>query len=566
MTVSLSRYNIPDINEDLNNTSNKMYKFTIKKGKETKYNRYLKEKLKEFKPSDKPVPTTSIDNTDVWMTPNFELYQHLYDIGYIESLEDLEMKMDLKNAQEMIQEFEFYTISESGGIIFKRMEIAKYLLKKFHALVSPTDRYMYIYNPDLGIYEIDYKGDRFKTELYTMFNDMIDIREQSEIISIVFHTLEYQIKELENLWLDQKYICCKNGVYNIETKELMSHSHEYYFLTRIPVNYDPDATCPNIDELMQNVFTDEQIENEFEWIGYSLTPGNRYKLVSMYIGNTDSGRTTYFNLIEKMFGNKNIIPMEPQQVSQEFYIAQLHGMMLSTCADVGVHKIRDFHKIKQVTGNDMITANIKGKPMIRFVNSAKFWWATNRMPAIDDSTTAATNRLRIIECEKVISQDNQLVFDWLKYTTDEEISGLLNKSLAGLHILDKRGGFILPSIDERMDKHDLYSSSIFLWAEDCLDFTKDNRNKIFSEELYESYNNWCENKFMKVFTSQTAFIRDFKSSFHDKYLRYATIRKSGELKKGVIGMMFYDQRINDVLNEIEDSVDEDDWDEDDLFD
>ncbi|MEL6527331.1 MAG: hypothetical protein AAFQ07_16640, partial [Chloroflexota bacterium] len=36
----------------------------------------------------------------------------------------------------------------------------------------------------------------------------------------------------------------QNGVFNIQTQELMPHKREYYLTSQLPFKFDPDADCP----------------------------------------------------------------------------------------------------------------------------------------------------------------------------------------------------------------------------------------------------------------------------------------------------------------------------------
>ena len=319
----------------------------------------------------------------------------------------------------------------------------------------------------------------------------------------------------------------------------MPHDPKYHFLTQINTNYDPNAKCPNIDQAMRNIFTEKQIEGEKEWLGFCLTSGYKHKLISIYSGETNSGKSTFFNIISKMFGADNISGLEPQDLSKEFYLHSLCGKMLNIAGDVGAHTIERFNKIKMITGGDSVLVNEKSKPLFEMRNSAKIIWACNRMPRFDEASAATFGRLRQVDCSKVIDPKEMNNFDINDYTTDEELSGLLNHALGGLKRLNKRGCFDLPSIDERMENHEREANGFFNWAEELLDFTRVKQDWIAADDLYKSYVRWCKDHKVNIILTQRMFIADFKKTHYRKFLKYA--KKTVDTKQiyGIYGVKWF---------------------------
>ena len=49
---------------------------------------------------------------------------------------------------------------------------------------------------------------------------------------------------------DPNILNLKNGLLNIKTGEFTAHTDKYYSLVQLPIKYDPDADCPNIDKFL----------------------------------------------------------------------------------------------------------------------------------------------------------------------------------------------------------------------------------------------------------------------------------------------------------------------------
>jgi phage/plasmid-associated DNA primase len=51
----------------------------------------------------------------------------------------------------------------------------------------------------------------------------------------------------------------KNGLLNLKTGELFSHTRDYYSLNNIPVKYNPEAKAPKFEKFLSEVLYSEQI-------------------------------------------------------------------------------------------------------------------------------------------------------------------------------------------------------------------------------------------------------------------------------------------------------------------
>jgi len=437
----------------------------------------------------------------------------------------------------------FLKFSEKGKVIgFKRKKIADYLCKELNVHIKNNERYMYCYNKKEGIYELDY-GENVKAALVEMFGDLMNIHERNEILDLIFLNKKYWYYDLDKEFNEyQNYINFNNCILDIRNKKQLPHSPEFFFLSKIPHNYDPNAKCPKIEELLKNIFiTDGIIDNydsEIEWIGYLISNINKYKTFTIYTGKADSGKSTYCNLITALLGEKNVSNIEPQDLMKEFYMVKLIGKLANIDPDAGSDKIYGLNKIKKLTGTDRITANVKGKPMIEFRNSAKIMFGCNELPRFDDRSDATYRRLRLIQCLNhfELTEDNPFNFD--DYISEEEMSGLINLALEGLDRLIKRGGFVKKNIDDVAEEHDLLSNIIFRFGEDNLEFT----DFIFddfipSDDLYDRYEIWCKNVNIPVSMPKKTFIREFKNSFF-RECKYKQKRINNNRIRGFLGVKF----------------------------
>lgn len=514
------------------------YKFIIVNGKK----KYVTEELKRLIPAEypnsaRPIPGKTENGMDVFVTSDKTLFTHLCDIGFVESIAAYRMKLQLevthKELQTQTQDTEFYTINDNGGIVFKRNKIAEYLLSTYHARVVSDKKYMFVYNYDSNIYEINY-GSIFETKINVMFKDNINLRETQEIMNKVWHTEKYQVPENSLVWTNDQYINLRNGVLDLETMILHDHDPEkFFFQSIIPHDYDPDAKCPNILMSLHNIFGDS-IDDELEWVGFCMTPGYRYKEISIYIGSSNSGKSTFFNLITALVGEDNRASIEPHDMEKEHYVYYLHHKMVNIAADIGKHKIKGFHKLKQLSGNDYVIGNEKFKPLVQFYNEAKIIIGTNIMPLFDDDSDAVFSRLRIITCTNVFSHEDRINFDFSSCTTESEMSGFINESLSAYKRVTERGGFIKPDPEETALIHDMMSNRLWVWGREELVFTYNDDNQLWMDELFSLYKSWCKRNNMYMDLKRNSFGTAFRKKFHGEIWDERMVKK----KTCIIGVKY----------------------------
>lgn len=434
-----------------------------------------------------------------------------------------------------------YSVDQFIEYVDKKRKFCKedtcyYILNKYHAIVSPTSSYMYLHDNVSGLYTTDHNGRMVKTVAHMMFGDDATDAELSSVADRSFMIPRYHRHDISTMFDHPGLIPFRNGVLDVVNDELIDYTPDTPFLNNIPWDYNPDARCPSIDAMMPRIFTDKQILDEYEWGGYVLTPGNRYKKIKVYLGETDSGKSTYLRLYQHLVGSHNVTPIEPQQIGKEYYIAYFHNKVLNICGDVSAKRITDFSRFKMLTGDDDIQANVKNGAMITFRNMSKSMWATNKLAPIDDPSSAAYNRLMLTMCGKVIIDDHDFIE--ADMYTDEEMSGLINHFVEGLRRLEERGHFDIPSVEKRMAEYNRAANAIFEWADDTLEFTGDKSDQVCTAMLYQSFKHW-HTTYGIICPLHKEFIGTFKKAFNSKYVRAGTVRPVSDKPgtcKGIAGV------------------------------
>jgi putative DNA primase/helicase len=309
-------------------------------------------------------------------------------------------------------------------------------------------------------------------------------------------------------------ISLKNGILNINTKELLPHSPEHLTLTKIPIDYLPDATCPAIDEFITNALHAEDIPTFYEIAGYCLYKTYEFHKSFLFIGGGGNGKTTAMNLLCNFLGLENTtsIPLQTLE-SDRFAKAQLYGKLANICDDLPNKALYGTGIFKQLTGNSPIDSDRKHKGRINFHNHAKLIFACNEMPEMKDNSDAFFDRWITInfphKFRNTPREDPNLSE---KISRPEELSGFLNKALEGLERLIANKKF---STNKSTEENEVImtrlTNSIKAFVDDCM--INDSTQWLPKEAVYRVYVKYCDHFKVPVKTN-TKFTQEVKMFLH----------------------------------------------------
>jgi len=83
----------------------------------------------------------------------------------------------------------------------------------------------------------------------------------------------------------------KNGILNLKTKELTKFTPEKIFFNKLPVIYNPEAKCKNIDKFLEKILKNPDDKKVmYEKIGYSLWQDHFIEKATMFVGDGRNGK------------------------------------------------------------------------------------------------------------------------------------------------------------------------------------------------------------------------------------------------------------------------------------
>lgn len=296
-----------------------------------------------------------------------------------------------------------------------------------------------------------------------------------------------------------------NGILNLKTLELSDFSPDKIFFSKINARYDPVAECPNIDKFITEILKKPEDKNiVYEIIGSGLRREYTIEKAVMCVGKGRNGKSKLLELMKRFVGHDNCcaIPLSEMK-SGSSAVCELHKRLFNLGGDLSNTDLKDTGLLKQSIGRDILQAKRKFLTDLNFINYAKHVFAANELPRVYDMTDGFWTKWILLEFpykfvtkkekrhskSKVnLKEIDPHIID--KITTEEELSGLLNKALEGLkRILENKDFSYTIGTSQIKDAWIRMSDSFKSF---CLDRIEESYSEIISkEDLRKQYLYYC---------------------------------------------------------------------------
>ena len=343
---------------------------------------------------------------------------------------------------------DFLLYNPEGFVIgIKHSKVAEALLLLFNfKTLRDTDEVLYY---DEGYYH--YTGEAvIRAECERVLKPKLTTYDANEIINHIRRSTYIKRKQLN---ADPWTLNLENGLLNLKMFEFRPHTPDFLSTIRTSVEYNPDADCPHTTKFVNEIVYEDQVPLIWEMIGYTLYHDYPYQNWFLLVGEGESGKSTLLSLVSKFLGEENVAAVGLQKLDQRFEGANLYGKSANIVADLSDVDLKRTGNLKALTGGDLISAEKKFKDSFKFRNFAKLIYSCNKIPMTMDNTMAFFRRIILIPCPNRftigVNADERLIE---KLTTKEELSGLLNKAIAGLQQLLKNHTFSNSSSAEEIEE------------------------------------------------------------------------------------------------------------------
>lgn len=290
---------------------------------------------------------------------------------------------------------------------------------------------------------------------------------------------------------------CKNGMADLKSGTLMPHDR-LAFITKITrCGYNADAPEP----LMWKRFLNDIFSGDLDLIryiqkavGYSLTGSTSEQCAFFLFGTGRNGKSTFLEIIRCILGDY-ATNIQPQTImvkpnsgnAPNSDIARLKGARFVTSVEPNEGMRIDEGLLKQLTGDDVVTARKLFAEEFEFKPEFKLWMATNHKPIIRGTDTGIWRRIHLIPFKAQIPE-NQVDRN-LKYKLAKELEGILRWAVDGCRMWQSEGlampKAILDAVREYRHEMDVISA----FTDNCCIVGE---GEVKASQLYAAYSRWAD--------------------------------------------------------------------------
>lgn len=309
----------------------------------------------------------------------------------------------------------------------------------------------------------------------------------------------------------ERYINLLNGVFDTERGKLTQEDEHLDFSYVLNFAYTVNAKledAKHFQKFVSSAFS-EEVEKKMELllqiIGYCLSEYTKAKAAFFFIGASNSGKSTILELLKRIFPEQSVSAIPLNRLENRFNIASLDGKKINICTELSEKSLSALDVFKQLTANEMVTAEHKGQAPFEFRLRCKSINAGNMLPNINqlEGMDAVLNRMVILLFPNSIpkeKQDLQLI-DKL-FEERDVICSLALDSFMKL----KNNNFIFtePSDTANLKMQLRSRSRVF---EDFLEdmCVKGKDAQIHISTLYKAFIQYCEDNLIDVKITQNQF-------------------------------------------------------------
>lgn len=432
---------------------------------------------------------------------------------------------------------EYQIIEGEPQIVSDKGQVNIYALARFvmteHKFLTFTDEEGEVYHYDNGIYKpggkplikqiIEQKIGQFATTFIV-----------NEAVEHIKRSTYHPRSVIDD---DSNLVCLENGVIDIQTGEFSPHSPFRVFLKRIPVYYEPGATCPTIDQFISEIVGPDDVPLMYEALAYTLVPGYPIQKAFMFVGAGNNGKSTFINMLQAFIGPGNCSKVTLQDIDKNrFAGADLYGKLANICADISSQELKRTSTFKGLTGGDPMRAEKKNQQAFDFQNRAKMMFSCNTVPMTDDDSTAFFRRWVIVDFPNRF-EGPALKLDMLeRLTTRGELSGLLNKILPlPKAMLENRGFCRAGNTEATRIKYIKLSDSVFCFVDMCCQVNNGcvgpngvelGPGEVRKTDLYKAYVQFCQDEHL---TARSDKVFNRKIQEHLPNINEVRVKEGGQL-------------------------------------
>jgi putative DNA primase/helicase len=303
----------------------------------------------------------------------------------------------------------------------------------------------------------------------------------------------------ERLDADPWLLNCLNGTLDLGTGRLRKHRQEDYLTKLCPVEYDPDAKCPQWIKFLRRVMNDNKglVRYLQRSIGYALTGEVTEQCLWFLYGTGANGKSTFTRTVQDLLGDYACqaapdLLMAKKYQSHPTEWADLFGKRFVVASEAEQGKRFAEAVIKEKTGGEKVKGRGMHQDFFEFVATHKFFLCANHKPVIRGKDWGIWRRFRLVPFTVTIPEGERdpRLLDKLR----EEFSGILAWAVRGCRRWQETGLMDPPEVLEATENYRRESDLLQQFLDEVCVLRPDVKTQ--ASRLLEAYRDWTGDRFM----------------------------------------------------------------------
>src|SRR5215213_9907646 len=286
----------------------------------------------------------------------------------------------------------------------------------------------------------------------------------------------------------------ESGTIDLRTGELREHRREDLITKIAPTKYRPDAAAPTWEAFLERVLPGEDLRAFVQRaVGYSATGDTSEQCIFINHGGGANGKSTFQEAIAAALGDyamraptEMLLAKRSDGVPND--VARLKGARFVSASETEEGRRLAESRIKDLTGQDTITARFMKAEWFDFAPTHKLWLSTNHKPEIRGTDAAIWRRIRLVPWTVSIppaQQDKKL-----PEKLQSELPTILAWIVRGCLQWRRKG---LQAPEEVRQATGNYRSEMAVLAAFLEEYCILRSDAMaFAKNLYIAYQEWCE--------------------------------------------------------------------------
>jgi putative DNA primase/helicase len=318
----------------------------------------------------------------------------------------------------------------------------------------------------------------------------------------------------------------------------LPHDRAHHLTKVAPVAYDPEAPCPQWRAFLARVMGDhEELVHYLQRVfGYALTGETGEQCFFVLHGKGANGKSTLLDILLRLLGDY-ARPTESRTLLTRSNsdgvrndLAALFGLRAVTSSEVPRGAKFDEAMVKQLTGQDKITARFLFQEYFDYVPQFKLFLAVNHKPLIQGADEGIWRRVRLIPFEVVIpvqERDRQLP---AKLRT--ELPGIFAWAVEGCRRWQEEGLSAPPAVVNATQSYRTESDVFGEFLATCCKRSPSGQGHVTVSALYSVYVTWADGGGVEVLKKEA-----FGRAMSERELPSKTVRVDGRPQRVYPGLV-----------------------------